>query len=36
MTLNFVLGKNKLDHQKKMMELFKDDYQKIPMDSSFF
>ncbi|WP_164506056.1 PD-(D/E)XK nuclease family protein [Companilactobacillus insicii] len=36
MTLNFVLGKNQLDHQKKMMELFKDDYQKNPNGEYFF
>ncbi|WP_334328681.1 PD-(D/E)XK nuclease family protein [Companilactobacillus sp. HBUAS59699] len=36
MTLNFVLGKNQLDHQKKMMELFKKDYQKNPNGQFFF
>lgn len=36
MTLNFVLGKNQFDHQKKMMELFKKDYQKNPEGQFFF
>ncbi|WP_164509370.1 PD-(D/E)XK nuclease family protein [Companilactobacillus jidongensis] len=36
MTLNFVLGKNQLDHQKKMMELFKSDYQKNSNGQFFF
>ncbi|WP_164505107.1 PD-(D/E)XK nuclease family protein [Companilactobacillus hulinensis] len=36
MTLNFVLGKNQLDHQKKMMDLFQKDYQNDPNGKFFF
>lgn len=36
MTLNFVLGENRFDHHKKMMELFKADYDKDPQGQFFF
>lgn len=36
MTLNFVLGKNQLDHHQKMMELFKKDHTKNPNGQFFF
>jgi len=34
--LNFVLGKNQLDHHKKMMELFQKDYDHDPNGQFFF
>ncbi|APX72808.1 PD-(D/E)XK nuclease family protein [Companilactobacillus allii] len=36
MTLNFVLGKNQFDHQKKIMDLFQKDYKKNPNGQFFF
>ncbi|PMD70746.1 PD-(D/E)XK nuclease family protein [Companilactobacillus nuruki] len=36
MTLNFVLGKNQLDHHKEVMTLFDQDYQKDPNGQFFF
>lgn len=36
MTLNFVLGANRFDHHKKMMELFNADYQRDPQGQFFF
>ncbi|WP_129044958.1 PD-(D/E)XK nuclease family protein [Companilactobacillus metriopterae] len=36
MTLNFILGKNKVDHHQKIQELFENDYQKNPKNQFFF
>ncbi|MCH4008241.1 PD-(D/E)XK nuclease family protein [Companilactobacillus sp.] len=36
MTLNFILGKNQFDHHEKMMELFKNDFEKDPQGEFFF